>query len=353
MGTLSETAVTTQKVIKFSIIGIAAIIFLRVSWVTISRWWAARHPAPPAPPTVSFGKLPKIVFPESQREVKVSLETITGTTPELADQGVVYLVQTQKAGLLALDKAKEQARRLGFLQEPTALTEEDYRWANEGRLPETLEMNIITGSFTLRKNWQRDPTILLEKNLPGKEEAVIEAKSFLQQAGLLTEDLKQAEAKVVYLKVSGSTFQSAPSLSEADLVRVDLFRAPVEEFPFLTPNPDEGIIYLLLSGSRTNYKRVIEVVYRYFPVNYENSATYPLKPSSLAWQELEKGQGFIASLDKGITEVKVRKVYFGYFDPYKSQEFIQPIFVFEGDYHFKAYVPAVTPEWIEGPATGD
>jgi len=353
MGTLSETAIATQKVIKITVIAIAAIIFLRVSWVTVSRWWAARHPDPPAPPTVSFNKLPQIVFPESQKEVTVSLETITGTTPELADQGLVYLVQSQKASLLALDKAKEQALRLGFTQEPQALTEEDYRWLNEGKLPETLEMNIINGSFTLRKNWQKDPTLLLEKNLSGKEEAILESKSFLQRAGLLSDDLKEAEVKVNYLKVSGSGFQTALSLSEADFVRVDLFRASVEKAPFLTSDPDEGIIYILFSGSRINYKRIIEVVYRYFPINYENSSTYPLKSSRLAWEELEKGQGFIASLDKNVTEVKVRKVSLAYFDGYKAQEFIQPIFVFEGDNNFKAYVPAITSEWLEGSASDD
>lgn len=352
MATLSETARSTHKIIKFAIIGLLAIIFLRTSWSALRQWWQARHPAPPPAPTVAFGKLPKLVFPQAQKEVKVILETITGTTPDLPDQGVVYQVTTQIPNLLALDRAKEKAKRLGLLQEPEKISEDSYRWTNFARLPETLEMNITTGSFTLKKNWQKDPTLLLEKNLPGKEEAVIEAKSFLQQAGVLTEDLKEAQTQVTYLKFLGNDFKPAPSLSEADFVRVDLFRTPVEELSFFTLDPEEGIVYLILSGSRTNYKRVVEVVYRYSPLDYQNPATYPLKSSSLAWEELENGQGFIASVNPGITQVKVRKIYLGCFDSYQPQKFIQPIFVFEGDYNFRAYVPAIAADWYQQPPTG-
>lgn len=347
MATLSETASLTQKFIKYAIIGIAGVIFLRIVLTTVQKWWLSRHPTPPPVPTVSFGKLPKIIFPENKKTVNVSLETATGSLPDFSDRGFVYNIQSQTPNLLALDRAKEQAKRLGFQGEPQLVSKEEYRFTNQGSLPETLEMNITNGSFTLKKSWQNDPALLLEKNLPGKEEAIIEAKNFLQQAGLLAQDLKDGEAKVRYLKLVGNNFKTAPSLSEADFVRVDLFRSKNEELPFLTANSQEGTIYLVLSGSRINYKRFIEVVYRYFPTEYETAATYPLKSVDLAWQELEKGEGFISSIDAGISQTKVRKVSLAFFDPYTAQKYIQPVFVFEGDANFQAFVPAVSPEWQE------
>jgi len=92
----------------------------------------------------------------------------------------------------------------------------------------------------------------------------------------------------------------------------------------------------------------VEISYVYFPVEKEIFGTYPLKPVTQAWNELQQGQGYIANLGQNEDgQVTVRKVYLGYYDADTPQHYLQPIYVFEGDKSFFAYVPAVEPKWTE------
>ena len=86
--------------------------------------------------------------------------------------------------------------------------------------------------------------------------------------------------------------------------------------------------------------------YTFWPISDE-TATYPLKKSKEAWEELKDGKAYVASPGDGRTQVVIRKVFLGYYDSEEYQSYLQPIFVFEGDGNFVAYVPAVNPQWQE------
>ena len=140
----------------------------------------------------------------------------------------------------------------------------------------------------------------------------------------------------------------AISLSEADFVRVDLFRKNLDDLKVLPPNPNQSSVSWIFSGARETGKRIVEVDYAHQPVSEENYATYPFKSSATAWQELANGQGFVASLGENPQDkVTIRKVYLAYFDSDEIQDFLQPIFVFEGDKGFVGYIQAVDPKWVE------
>ena len=114
----------------------------------------------------------------------------------------------------------------------------------------------------------------------------------------------------------------------------------------LPSNPYDANISGLVSKSSD--KKIIELKYTYFPLDLEVWATYPLKDTTLAWNELKQGNGFIANLgDNESGEVIIRKIYQAYYDPHNHQNFLQPIFVFEGDKDFYAYVPAVTSDHVQ------
>ena len=60
------------------------------------------------------------------------------------------------------------------------------------------------------------------------------------------------------------------------------------------------------------------------------------------------GSGFVARYPtNGSTTAVIRNVRLGYYDSYDPETYLQPIYVFEGDYGFTAYVPAISPEWVE------
>jgi hypothetical protein len=349
MASLTETAIAFRKLIKLSIFGIIVLIFLRFGLFVFNTYLKVVKPPPAPPPTVAFGKLPKIAFPEKLHpELTLRLETPTGGTPDLGDRAEVLLMPQFRPSFSALDEAKVTASKMNFRNSPTEITERRYRWETSEFLPSTLEMDIVSGSFILKRNWQADPTILTNKQLPGKESAELEAQNWLRQIGLSGEDLALAKTTVTYLVFQSGQYTKAVSLSEADFVQVDLFRPDINTMPTLTEDPTKGVVRMIFSGSEEAEKRIVQAEYNYFSVNQDEKATYPIKTASQAWRELQTRQGYIASIGENPTNIlSVRRIYLAYYDSATPQGFLMPVIVFEGDNGFYGYVEAVTNEWLE------
>jgi len=353
MATLTQTAYWTRKGMLVGTIVLIGFIVLKVSLTLAGNVWRKIHPPPPPPPTVAFGKLPKLAFPEQnppagETKLIFKLETIQGGLPKLSTIGKVYFMPKEGPNLLALDRARQKAQKMGFRSQSEKVSETVYRWTDQKTPPTTLEMDINTGNFYLRYPYEDDQALLTSKNLPPNQQAASEARNFLASNGLLTDDLATGSAEFDYLRFTPPTLVSAISLSEADFVRVNLFRASLDSLKILPPNPKESLISFLFSGSRELGKRIIEINYNYFPVEKETFATYPLKPINTAWQELQGGQGYIANLGQNEQgQITIRQVYLGYYDAKDPQNFLQPIYVFEGDKNFFGYVSAIDPKWTE------
>jgi len=347
MASLTRIAYYTKKIIKWGIIGSLGLMILKFSYTVGKNIWEQLNPPPLPSPTVVFGKLPPLQFPEKEplEDLEFELETPTGKLPAFLDQAKVYLSPYQKPNLLAPERARGQAAKLAFSEEPQIISERIFRWTKKSPLNSVLEMDIFTGAFTFSYNWQGENIILTQQNPLEKERAIEEVKSFLNKLGVMENDLIEGKSEAVYLKASGTKMIPAPSLSEADFTKVEIFRKDIEESSILTADPEKGIVSIITSGAG-GAKRIIEIDFNYFPVNYELPSTYPIKSSVKAWETLENGQAFIASW-KGTGKIIIRRIYLAYYDSWEPQEFLQPIFVFQGDDDFFAYVPAVTEEWTE------
>lgn len=353
MATLTETAQFTRKFLKISVIGIVALILVRGIWKTGRAWYVAKNPPPPPPPTVSFGKLPAISFPEeNQPELTYRLSTVDQQTPDLGDRATIYFMPYLKANLLALDRAKQQVAHLGFKNEPIMIDTKHYRWEKaldeQAKQRIQITMNIITGEAEYKYNWQSDSDLLSGYNAPGREQAIAEAKRFLQEAGMIPEDLQLGTTKVSYWQYNGNALVKSLAPSEAHFARVDFFRKAINDLPVMTPSASQGVVYVILSGSQLTDKKVVEMSYHYFPVDYENSATYPLKPSSFAFRELQTRKGFIAEVGNNSDKVvDISQIYLAYFESLTPQQYLQPVYVFEDDNGFVGYVAAIDDDWSE------
>jgi len=350
MANLTQTAYLTRKIIKYGTFFLVFLIIFRVVWgISVSLFRKVKPPSPP-PPTVSFSTLPALKFPEKTGlpEVSFSLETIEGSLPQLDSTGRVYFVPQKSATLFSLEDAKKIAQKMGFSGEPQKLSARKFLFQT-GTVPNTtLEIDIVTNYFKLNYDFINDQEILPEKKLPSDTQAVSEAKSFLSQSGLLTPDLGEGTGEVSYLKLEVPNLVSAISLSEADFVQVDLFRRDVNGLKVFPPKATESQVTFLISGSRNKAKRIVRIGYIHTAVDEGLSGTYPLKSVNRAWQELLSQGGYIANLGENPDgKITIRKIYLAYYEQEEPQEFLQPIFVFEGDSDFYAYVPAVDPKWIE------
>ena len=171
---------------------------------------------------------------------------------------------------------------------------------------------------------------------------------FLQNNGVLTENLSNGRTEVIYLKYSQENLAKALFFSEANFARVNLFRQDIKGIKAMPPNPQESNVMILLSSAKDTAKNIVEVKYINFPVSQERFATYSLKDTTTVWNQLTSGKGFIANLGNNPSgKITLRDAYLAYYDSNEPQNFLQPVIVFEGDNDFFAYVPAVTDSWVE------
>lgn len=260
----------------------------------------------------------------------------------------VYFMPKKEANLLALDRANQQVKKMGFSQRPELIDDNRYRWKTDNSPATSLEMDINSGNFRLFYEYENDQELLNSKYLPTNEQAASEAKNFLTVNDLLAGDLANGTAEFDYLKANYPSLTPAVSLSEADFVRVNLFRTTLNNLKILPPNPKKSLVSFLFSGSREPGKRIIEINYTYWPIDSENFSTYPLKPLNYAWNQVQADEAYVANLGQNEDgKITIRQAYLAYYDSETPQNYLQPIYVFEGDKNFFAYVPAIDPQWSE------
>lgn len=359
MATLTEASVTARKAIKYGIIGFLAITVLWYVGVALVKYYQAMNPPDLPNPTVDFGQLPKIVFLESVDRPKLVLELPTGGIPVFVDRMRVYSAPIKRSSFDDAEKGIEIAASLGFLFKPLQKTESNYIWTNQDQLNSKLDMNIVSGHFTLTRQWQNNPALASLASFSSEKTVIMDTENYLSKVGLLSSDIVGVE-KVSYLKDSGGALVNALSLSDADFVRLDLFRKNIEEidpegdkkevlasYPFYREDPSKGLIRITISGSKSLSDMIISLEYGYNSVDYTENGTYPIKTGAEAWSELEKGGGFVYRGESKAAEVKIRRVFLGYFDPETSKGYAMPVYVFLGDQGFTAYVSAVRDSYIK------
>lgn len=342
---LTDVAHFARIFIKYSAFFIAFLIIGRVLLNIATTVYLAINPPKPPGPTNGFGTLPPLVFPAPTTSItSYSLQTKSGGFPVLENQMRVYFMPLGKVTLFSLDQSKQIAASLGYVFAPEQFSSVDYRWKKTAPIPSTLEITIVNQTSTLTADWASNPNFLSRKTIPSAVNAQQDAKNILRTAGLLSPDIATGEARVTFLKAVGTEYAPAVSQSEADFVRVDVFRVPIMlRYPILRYDPTLGNVRIIFSGSQQKDEKIVGMNYFHNPVEYEGFETYRLTTPADAWAQLQAGRGHVALVDPGTTEAVVRNVSLAYYDSEASQNYLQPIYVFTGDNNFFAYVQAVAP----------
>ncbi|HKC05200.1 MAG TPA: hypothetical protein VKC54_05015 [Patescibacteria group bacterium] len=349
MTSLTQIAISARRAIRYTVFGIIFLIVGKFVLDASVAIYLKIFPPPPPAPTIKFGKLTKIPFPKVDNPAKLSytLETPQGGLPtDIPTQAKVFFMPKPNSSLLALDVAKERAKAMGFTSDPIPESDTIYKFTNPN-FPAMIEMNIISGTFSISYDLSADRSPIALKP-PVAEVAASEFRSLLSGANILPDDLSGPTTHVFY-KLSSGKLDPALSLSESDVVKINLFRKNYDNLPSLTGSPNEGNVWAIVSGSSTREQQVIASEYHYYPVDETQFSTYPLKTAAQAFSELQSGSGFIADigLNKDGDTLKIRRIYLAYFDPESESDFYQPVYVFEGDNGFTAYLPAVTSTYYE------
>lgn len=344
MFTLTKASKETKIIIKIFGIIIAIVLIIAL----LARLWMYFFPAPKPKPTVTFGKITSMNFPETEKsqDFTYTVNTLSGFLPTFTDQVNVYPIVKYKPELLALNNTRDLVNNNGFLSGPIKISDNLYNWSNNSsNLKKTLQVNIINHNFTLTSNFYLDEKIKSVDSPPNQIDAQNLATEFLQNMEALPDDIDSSKTQETILSINNNLLVLASSISNTQLIRVNFLQSDVDNLPIYYEKPNESNINVLIGGSMDNLE-VIEATYIHQEIENQSS-TYPIKTANQAFDELKNGKAFIASYYGNNKTVKIRNVYLGYYIGRIEQDYLMPIFVFEGDDGFIAYVNAVTDEWIE------
>ncbi len=348
---LTKAILYGRTTLKIFVGGIIFLMIGRFLWNAGVDLYMAMNPPEPPPPTVGFGVLPPLILTPQDiaRPKTYVLETANGSFSQFPDRASVYYMPQAQQGLLSADQAAVLARSLGFPAQPEQLDQQTLRFKQVGVVNETLELNSITHNLEYTTDYLARPELQSSKALATSFDAVTAAKGFFNRADLLPSDIN-GEGETTFIKVIGGTLQEAVSLSDAQLLYVELSRNPLGDAK-IRPIRSDGSASTLraLVGILNGGPRVIRAERDYFPIDYSVTETYPIRTANQAWNALKAGEGIIAG-GTHTDAATVRNVELRYLESESYQKYYQPVFVFTGDSNFIGIVPAILPEWTASEA---
>lgn len=342
--TLTHTAKVLRNVVKVGFVTLILLMVGRVFFTSLIAYIKSLNPPKELPPTVGFKLLPKIPFPTQPNVPKsYTLQTVGGQLPTFGDRAKVFFMPNAQASLTAVDRAKEKASALGYVFEPELIDTRRYRWTLTSPLLSTLQMDILTQTFTITTNWSAHPELLTLQQTINATSLIDRTKGRLRSAQSLPDDVNTGPAKTRLVKSIGGQLVEADSLSDANFIEIDFYRKLIDDkYTSVTARGEEGPIRALVSPDGT----ILELTQNVYPVEYQIVETYPLLSPDVAWKTLSGGAGYVAQ--KGTNEnAVVRSMSLAYFEPDQELPFYRPVYVFKGDNGFIGLVDAIDPIWIQ------
>lgn len=350
MYTLSDASRQTKKALKYLAIFIVALLILvfvvRGLLVIIAKLFP---PAPPKP-TLAFGKLPAITFPQDVTDANLtySIDTLTGDLPPVSTQTKVYEIVKPQPDLLAVTKAQSMVSTAGFNSSSTEISDRVFEWADNPNglgINRSIRMDTLNYSFNIYSKYASDSAVLSASNLPDQNQAVSLVKDTLSGMGLLGQDIDSSKTKTHLYALKNGSLTTSTSLSNTQIIQVILYQQDVNGLTIYYEKPNFSNISLLVASSIAGFGQIVGGTYIHQQIS-DNWGTYPLKTPQQAFAELKQGKAYIASYYGNSNKISIRNAFLAYYMSSQPQDFLMPIIVFQGDNDFFAYTSAVTDVYI-------
>lgn len=377
---LTETMFWTKRIGIGIIAAFLLFIPLRLIWIIAENSNEIRERQTELPyASYGFGPLPEIsltslsLAPGSVPTYQ--LETPAGEFPEVPPVVHVYKIKEKIQSLTALDEAKELANDLGFKVEPSKITNtSQYRWTDgSGRI---LTIDLSTQNFQLTTDFSKDSFKDSSFTVPDLTKAESIVLNFLKGKNLTDASYEtDGYLNSTYLKAdSNGEYLIANSLSEAEFVRVDLYR----EFPLIvlseeeadllddylkgkveldeedvpkeyrtavkTPSVIKGNISLIIRHtSLSSPGAIYDFNYNFWEVDTLTSETYYTRTPAEAWEDVQNGQAYLRYLvDKegepyktytpiDVDQFLVYDISLVYLETAETSDYLQPIYMIRGE----------------------
>lgn len=343
MSTLTDTAVFSKKASVWVVVGIVALVVLLIFLGIGKRIKKAFFPEPPPPPTVAFGKLPKVDLSEGIKPrdgIVYNLETITGDFPQLPTVFKVFGIREAETSFGALEEISGKLANERFESEPLEIMSGVLKFVDSINEDRTITVDLTRRDFLLESGYFTDTRILAGRPI-SIEDAQNRTDGLFRTLGVDVSDFGRDKIITKFLRIDGTALSSATSLSSANLIQVIYNRNDLDGTPVIWPQQEEPLVYTLVG-----LDQIVEAKVENMPIEKFRFSSYPLKGPAAAFEQLKKGN---AAFNEPLTTsaVTIIDVSIGYVESTKSGQFLQPFYFFRGPGDFIAYVPAVDLKWLK------
>lgn len=308
-----------------------------------------------APPVyeITFEKIKPPVLPRAQssRDYSLSLDTLDGTAniKDATSAAQIYFIPQKTASFGFLSKIYLMARAAGFDTTITQHTLNDKTATfDDGR--QKLEIDIRNFNYVYSYTLTSDDDVAPPSAFADESSLYSQASSFLSKLDRYPKEMAQGDTNLIYMRLNPENSEIIPLTSpeSANIVEVDYFLPDLDGLPVVSSSYYNSQHYVMFLVNQAGTK-VIKAQVKYFDRSEDQVGLYPLRSSEQAWEELQKGNGYVVSSQPDQTTIQIQKVFLAYLDPDTYQEYLQPVYVFLGSQEFVAYVPAVSPEYLLSP----
>ena len=329
MPTLTYVTTKTKLTLKWLSI---SLVYLSILLVVIRIGFAIKErllPTAPPPPTVTFGKLSPLSFPNSatDKNLTYSIDTISGFLPSVPPQVKVYGMKKTKPQFLALDIARQKVASAGFRSSEARLSENWYRWTDQGYPSREITFNIFSNDFTISSPFLSDPIAhLFANNFSNQKSAINTAQNLLSATASFPNDLDLKLTKTLYYSITeDGSLNPETNISSAQVIRIDFFQKSIDDLPIYYPNASTSTINVLVANLQ-NQPLIIGANYNHQAIS-TTAHTYPIKSAVQAFVELRDQKAYIVSYFGENTNISIRNVFLGYYIGHERQDFLMPIVV--------------------------
>lgn len=336
MITLTNFANFWRRASIFTVLGIGAILILFILFLFGKSIKNALFPPPPLPATVAFGKLPRTDFSDGIKvgsKLNYKIETISGDFPKLPTSAKVFAIAPSNPSFGKLEDAKRKALALGFSAEAQIIPE-GFRFVDAKDSLRVFTVNSSSGNFLYKTSLR---AVLRPKST---DEAIRAARNFFNNFNVSDKEFPDNKIETEDLKFSASDLVPAPSLANADLVRVDFWRADLDKLPILPTALGKSRVV-----AQVGEKGVVGAKMNVYNLERFRFATYPLKGVAKAYAELQNGQG-VFNTNPDLDTFEITSINLGYVESDKTSQYLTPVYIFNGRGNLKAFVSAVDDSWI-------
>jgi len=324
--------------------------------------------SPKEPLNPIYGQLDPLEFTEkpiSNDDPDFVLNTKNGKLPtDLPDRIKVYKFKPQQFSYLAGKNAVADAETLGFTERDliTDLKGSVFKWRNS-ELGILLTTEVDTRRLDLKTNMSQKSIYYTPGNINEQDAKIIAAELFSSLFRFNSELYKTGFQKAKLGKITGNRIVESVDKREAQVALVDFYRF-IGDYPILGTDPEKGLLRCIVR-KHTITKTPLNnpmVEASYWEIDLKSTAIYSIISVKDAWSAIDSGRGVIVNITPKksnlfedyiptrVDTILIDNIFIAYYETVNYQEYLQPIFVFQGTYttlgtedgHITLYFPALT-----------